>query len=267
MSTCRRIGAWGCVSVLVGALCVGCSTVAGIPHPGSAAPSGPPPAVNGAVALSGWKLTLPVVGKKGDAAGVDPATPVPPWLVAEGNGTLTLWAPVAGSTTPHSSHTRTELDSLTSFRAGAARHVLTATVTVTQLPRERPDVILGQIHGAEVLSSVPYVMLHDDDGVIGVVVKQQRSGSAGARYPLLDNVGLGASFRFTISDNGDGGLTFTATSGGRTGTANAPVPAAFGGATVRFQAGAYQQADSTGGGVAPDDGARVTFQELTVDPG
>ncbi|HEY0813875.1 MAG TPA: polysaccharide lyase family 7 protein [Pseudonocardia sp.] len=220
--------------------------------------------MNGPVQLAGWKLTLPVAGKKGDAAGVNPAAPMPPYLVAESNGTLTLWAPVGGSTTPNSSHARTELDSLTSFPAGSGRHVLTATVTVTQLPQQEPDVIVGQIHGADDISSIPYVMLHDADGAIGVVVKQKQSGSTSDKYPLLDNVPLGTSFRFTITDNGNGSLTFTATSGGRTATANAPVPQAFSGASVRFQAGAYQQADSTQGGAAPDDGARLIFQELTV---
>ena len=59
-------------------------------------------------------------------------------------------------------------------------------------------------------------------------------------------------------------MTFTATSRGLTATATAPIPPEFLGATVRFQAGAYQQADSTFGGSGPDDGARVTFHALTV---
>ena len=250
---------------LLGVASAGCSSVSGIPHPDQTAAAAAPP-VNGPLTLSGWKLTLPVAGKNGGAASINPARSMPPYLVAEGNGSVTMWAPVAGSTTANSRHTRTELNSLTPFNAGAGRHVLTATVTVTQLPRETPDVILGQIHGAEDLSSVPYVMLHDNDGAIGVVVKQQQSGSASARYPLLTDVALGTSFRFTISDNGDNSMTFTATSGDKTATANAPVPAAFSGATVRFQTGAYQLADSTVDGAAEDDGARVTFQELTVDP-
>ncbi len=44
-----------------------------------------------------------------------------------------------------------------------------------------------------------------------------------------------------------------------------PVPAAFAGAPVRFQAGDYQQADSAGGG-AGGDGARLTFHALSVGP-
>ena len=113
----------------------------------------------GPVTLDGWKLTLPVVGRKGDAATVNPAAVSPPWLQADRHGGLTLWAPVAGATTPNSGHTRTELDSLTPFLAGVGKHVLTASVTVAQLPRAKPDVIIGQIHGSDAISSVPFVML------------------------------------------------------------------------------------------------------------
>lgn len=60
-------------------------------------------------------------------------------------------------------------------------------------------------------------------------------------------------------------MTFTATSDGHTTTATARIPPAFIGAPVRFQAGAYQQADSTTGGSGPNDGARITFHALTVD--
>lgn len=258
-----RLPAWACAVALIATAAVGCTGEPGSPHPAPAPAAVAPP--TGPVALSGWKLTLPVAGKKGDAAIVDPAAPTPPWLVTDPNDDVTLWAPVAGTTTPNSSHARTELDSLTAFRAGAGRHVLTASVTVTQLPRDKPEVIVGQIHGAAASSSVPFVLLHDDRGAIGVVVKQNRSDPQGTHLALLTDVRLGTRFDFTISDNGDGSLSFTATADGRTATANAPLPAAFHGAPVRFQAGAYQQADSTTGGAAPDDGARVTFHALTTD--
>jgi hypothetical protein len=128
------------------------------------------------------------------------------------------------------------------------------------------DVIVGQIHGADAISSIPFVLLHDNGGAIGVAVKQQQSGPQATSVSLLTNVPLGSPIDFTISDNGDGSLAFTATADGRTATASPPVPAAFRGAPVRFQAGAYQQADSTTGSAAPDDGARVTFHTLTVSP-
>jgi hypothetical protein len=244
-------------------MAVGCG-VTGTPHPApdaAAAPAVP----TGPLTLAGWKLTLPVAGRKGDAATVHPAAVSPPWLQADGRGGVTLWAPVAGVTTPNSGHTRTELDSLSPFLAGVGKHLLTASVTVAQLPRARPDVIIGQIHGSDAISSVPFVMLHDDGGTIDVVVKQQRSGAAGTQVPLRTGVPLGTPFTFSISDDGNGTLTFTATANGHTASGTAPVPAAFAGAPVRFQAGDYQQADSASGGPA-DDGARLTFHALTIGP-
>jgi len=82
--------------------------------------------------------------------------------------------------------------------------------------------------------------------------------------PLLTDVPLGTRFAYSISDDGNGTLTFTATADGRTATGTAAVPAPFNGAPVRFQAGDYQQAEAEG---APaDDGARVTFHALGVGP-
>jgi hypothetical protein len=246
--------------VITCALGASCTTT-GTAHPASDG-SVPPP--TGPVSLSGWKLTLPVAGPRGRAATIDPATPTPPWLTTDGTGGMTLWAPVQGSTTPNSSHARTELVSLASFRAGTVRHSLSASVAVTQVPRAKPGVIVGQIHGADGIGSVPFVMMRYDGGALSVVVKQDQTGPTASRFPLLTGIPLGALFGFTISDNGDGHLAFTATGNGHTATATAPIPAPFSGAAVRFQTGAYQQADSKGA-AAPDDGARVIFHGLSVD--
>ena len=78
--------------------------------------TGPGP---GAAQLAGWKLTLPTVGKNGNAAMVNPARVSPPWLTTDAGGNLVFWAPVGGATTAHSEHARTELDSLQDFPAGA----------------------------------------------------------------------------------------------------------------------------------------------------
>ena len=250
------------VLVLTCVMSVACA-VTGTPHPsvvtGSHAVAGPP-------SLAGWKLTLPIAGKKGSAATVDPAAVSPPWLTSDADGGLTLWAPVQGSTTPNSRHARTELVSLSPFGAGTVRRQLAATVAITQVPRGKPDVIIGQIHGADDLSAVAFVMMHYTSGAVGVVVKQSPGSSPAVHLPLLTGVALGSPFDFTIVDGGDGKLTFGATQNGHTATASTPVPAAFAGRPVRFQAGAYQQADSTGS-PAPDDGARMTIRGLTVVPG
>jgi hypothetical protein len=45
-----------------------------------------------------------------------------------------------------------------------------------------------------------------------------------------------------------------------------PIPAPLVGATVRFQAGAYQQGDAYLGGCSVRDGALVTFAALQQTP-
>lgn len=224
--------------------------------PASSAPGGPP-------SLDGWKLTLPTANEKGDAATVNPAQPSPPYLTTDAAGALVFWAPVNGATTKHSNHARTELDSLTNFTAGSGKHTLTGTAAVDQVPSSAKDVIIAQIHGADDVSSVPFVMLHWNDGELKVVVKTVTNGPTGQDYPLTSGIPLGAKFDFGITDNGDGTLAFTANYAGESPRASGPLPPAFTGATVRFQAGAYQQSISTGT-AAPDDGARVTFSALTV---
>jgi hypothetical protein len=214
--------------------------------------------------LGGWKLTLPVPGAKGTAAAVDPAGLTPPWLTADADDHLVFWAPVNGVTTKNSEHTRTELSRLDTFPAGTGPHTLTATVTVAQVPSEVPKVIVGQIHGADDISAVPFVMLYYDAGTVRAVVKEERSGNAHTDVPLLTAVPVGAPFDYTITDGGDGTITLTATYQGRRVSGSAPVPAAFAGQTVRFQVGAYQQAPSGKGTAAPDDGARVTVSTLRV---
>jgi Alginate lyase len=215
--------------------------------------------------LAGWELTLPVSGDKGGAQIVTPAAVSPPWLTADSTGALVFWAPVRGVTTKNSEHARTELDRMDTFKAGSGAATLAATVTVAQVPTAVPSVIIGQIHGAGDISSVPFVLLYYDGGTVKAVVKQERTGEAHTDVPLLTGVGLGTSFEYAIIDGGDGSIIVSATANGHTATGNAAVPAAFSGATVRFQAGAYQQAPSSETAPA-DEGARVTFTAITVGP-
>jgi hypothetical protein len=268
MQSFRRRSVRAGTPVLGAALLVALASCAGpsSPEPSAPASAAPvPPAV--AAMLAGWQLTLPVPGSKGDAETLKPATVTPPWLTADGSGHLVFWAPVNGVTTKNSEHTRTELDRLENFTAGTERHTMTASVTVGQVPSEVPKVIVGQIHGAADISSVPFVMMFYDDGAVKAVVKQEQSGNAHTDVPLLEGVPVGAPFDYSITDGGDGSITVTATYQGRTGSGTAPVPAAFAGATVRFQAGAYQQAPSGSGTAAADDGARVTFSSIDVGTG
>ena len=242
------------------ALCAGLAACSSSPPP--------PPATSnqaGPPVLNGWKLTIPEANSKGNAASVDPAQPTPPWLTVGPTGELVFWTPVNGATTKNSDHTRTELNNLTNFKAGTAAQEMRATVAVDQVPTQDRRVIIGQIHGADDISSVPFVMLFYAEGTVRVVVKQRQSGTELLNYPLLPDVPLGAKFDYGIKDDGNGTLTFTAGYNGQKETVDAPLPAAFAGATVRFQAGAYQQDISAG--LAPaDDGAKVTFYSLAAGP-
>jgi hypothetical protein len=218
----------------------------------------PAPPGGTSVSLAGWKLTLPLAGEKGGAASVEPADSSPPWLTRQPDGVLAFWAPVVGARTPNSQHPRTELVSLTNFKAGSGQHTLTASAAVAQAPADTHDIILGQIHGADDIRSVPFVMLHYSAGTIRVVVKHAQSGSASDKYPLVTDVPLGAWFDFSISDDGDGNMTFASTYGSKVRSMTVPIPQPFRGATVRFQAGNYQQSESCNS----EDGALVAFHTL-----
>jgi len=233
------------------------------PPPLSYPATGAPALPSGQVGLDGWKLSIPVQNEDGDATTLQPAETRSPWMTRSADGGLTFWAPTHGATTKHSDHPRTELDSLTDFAAGQERHTLAATLTIEQEPADGRGIILGQIHGADDISSVPYVMLRYQQGRVRVVVKQVQDGDELINYPLLDNVQVGDTFEYSITDNGDGNMIFTTTMGGVSHQSVAPIPAAFRGASVRFQAGDYQQASTPGG---PDDGGRVTFHALSQRP-
>lgn len=243
-------------ATLVGALLLGVTACGSSPEP---EPVRPPPAGVTKIDLSGWKLTIPVKNKKGNPTLVEPAQTVSPWMVANPDGSLQFWAPAAGVTTENSSHPRTELNSLTNFKAGSGPHTLRASVTLQQVPKDGQGIILGQIHGADDISSVPYVMLRYQDNGVHVVVKNVQDGDDRVKYQLLENVPLNSRFDFTISDLGNGQMVFLGTIDGRTSRVQAPIPGEFAGATVRFQAGNYQQSDEPDGA---QDGGRVVFHDL-----
>lgn len=216
--------------------------------------------------LDSWRLTLPVDadgGTDGTARVIDPATPYPPYLTQGGDGSLVFWAPTEGAATSHSGSPRTELIDNTGFTTGTGgTHTLAATVTVTQVPKASRTIILGQVHGDEDVNADPYTMLYFSDGKVHVKVNQQlASGSNYLDYPLLTGVVVGDTFSYTITDEGDGELRFTAARNGSSQEKSAPVPSAWSGETVRFQAGDYEQLK---GEPANGDGGKVTFSTLTA---
>jgi hypothetical protein len=234
------------VVLLGGGLWIGLSSGGGQqanPQPGPPPVAAPPPPAPAGINLTGWKLSIPEKNDNGNAATIQPAALKAPWLTATPDGGLMFWAPSQGATTKNSDHPRTELNSLTNFAAG----------------KDGQGVILGQIHGADDISSVPYVMLRYQEGQLKVVVKQVQDGNDHINYALLPNVPLNSPFDFTITDLGNGSMAFSATLNGAVHQVTAPIPAEFNGQTVRFQAGAYQQADDPAGA---QDGGRVIFHKL-----
>lgn len=210
-------------------------------------------------ALAGWKLSIPVANARGYATTVDPAEVRPPWLTIDEHGALVFWAPAEGATTKNSAHPRTELSSLDTFRSGRERRILRVSIEVRQEPADGRGLIVAQIHGAEDIVSVPYVMVQLRQGTLEVKVKQQRTGDDVVTCRLLDAVPTGERVDLEISDAGDGSMWFAATAGARSLTGTVPVPTAFRGATVRFQAGAYLKVENADG---PQDGGRVVFHRL-----
>jgi hypothetical protein len=253
-------------AALLGALLLGVAACGG--EKSKVSPSTPVTGLD----LSGWKLSIPVENDKGTPTLLQPARVADPWMVPAPGGGVVMWAPASGTTTEHSTHPRTELNSLTNFKGGHEAQTLRASVSIQQVPRDGQGIIIGQIHGAADISSAPYVMLRywggrediPGSGVVNVVVKQVQKGTDRIYYPLLEGVPIGARFDYSITDRGDGTMVFTASYNGVTKQAVAPVPAAFMGANVRFQAGDYQQSDKPGG---DDDGGRVTFHTLTQSAG
>lgn len=84
-------------------------------------------------------------------------------------------------------------------------------------------------------------MLHYDVGAVDVIVKQSDTSIA-TQVPLLTGVLLGDPIGFTLSDDGDGRLTFMATNDGHTATVDTPLPPFFACKQVHVRTGAYQQA-------------------------
>ncbi len=251
-------------SVALTAILVATISVAacsGSSHTKSPPPSTTPSSV-GEVSLSGWKLTLPVDSSgrlSGTAAVQDPAAPSPPWLSRTPSGGLEFWAPAAGAKTAHSKHSRTELVSTSEFAIGSSHHTLSATVQVTKLPANTPDIAIGQIH---MPGPVPYLLLHYESGRILATWRTSRDGSTKAGdQQIVAGVPLNSTFSYNISANTDDTVDIAVTHNGATTTKTLTVPPAFRGTPGRFQAGDYQQATTSTGA---DDGGRVVFIALSA---
>jgi hypothetical protein len=230
------------------------------------------------IELNKWGLVLPVNSRgqlSGEAEELRPAVLVSPWLTRQGNGGLVFWAPAGGATTPHSFHSRTELQSLTSFTVGEPGHVLMAMLAVQQLPRVSGSIIIGQIHGAGTDSAAPFLFVEVKGKDLRVAVesmpklegsKGPAGGEVTTHYQLLDDIRLGQTFTYDIVTR-KAAIVVSATkdgngsSGHASASVSVPVPVAWRHKTVRFSAGDYEQDDAASSKVG---GGRITFYALSM---
>jgi len=169
--------------------------------------------------LAIWNLSIPV--------GIPAATIDTPLLVSgyqdhyfqSKDGSIRLWAPVNGTTTPNSSYPRSELRE--TFADGtlrnwtypsAANHTLNATLSIGQVPSSGM-IAISQIHTK--LSTSPPVMLgyqyypKTGYGDITLAWRAKPTDASSKKVVLLKNVKLGQSFGYTLNLSKTGALSIT----------------------------------------------------------
>jgi hypothetical protein len=206
------------------------------------------------VSLSGWDLVLPIDssgGTSGDAETLSPARLYSPYLTQNSSGALHFWAPSDGARLGISAHARTELRGTGTFTLGQGSAGLTETATVTQVPDQSQDIIIGQMFPS---GTSPFAMIHYQTGKVYAYINGQSQ-----EYVLMTGIPVGGTFSDSITANG-GTVTFSVTYRGKTATKTATGISSWIGDTMHFQAGDYQQ-DLPGSPAS--DGGRVTFSALS----
>ncbi len=150
--------------------------------------------------LSHWKLTLPATSPENSSKPLDIFQPelatyeMTPWFrLASDKKGVVFRAPVNAPTTANSDYPRTELREMTADGENEAAwpsisgtHTLFLDQAITAVPKNKPDVVAGQIHG-------------DDDDLIVIRLEEKKLFVARSRANLAtldENYTLGK--RFTI---------------------------------------------------------------------
>lgn len=215
------------------------------------------------VSLSTWAgLLLPInahgqlSGK--DAMDVSPARLYQPWLTQTSAGALEFWAPAGAATTPGSTHSRTELESSIEYDVGKQKHTLSATLEILQLPKSNPEISVAQLHAGGPGGSSPFLMINFKAGRLYVMVATGTSAGP-SFYTMLTGIDLDTTFSYQLTDNRNGTLTFSASSGSQHQSYTEKVPPAEYGNYGHFSAGDYQQGTVSEG---TNDGGKVLFTSL-----
>ncbi|NKF21066.1 polysaccharide lyase family 7 protein [Solimonas marina] len=228
-------------------------------------------AASSTIALSHWKLTLPVDGqgrKRGDAAEIPPQALSGGyqsiWFHPTRDGSLLFWAPVDGATTSGSDYPRSELrelldpndDDVNWHVGGYAR--MTANCEVLGVPSSTGKIVIGQIHAFDgpPLVKLRYLYKRDERrGRLDALVHLTPDGDS-TSYPLATDLPLKQAFDYRIEVSG-GALIMQAGDGA---AVRLPIDASWNDYGFYFKAGVYVQAN----GRSALDGGRVEFHALQL---
>ncbi|SDQ01189.1 polysaccharide lyase family 7 protein [Ectopseudomonas guguanensis] len=187
-----------------------------------------------------------------------------------GDGSVTFWVPVTGSTTEDARYPRSELretqrdGSLSNWQHASNDSYLSAVLQVDQVP-SRNKVVIGQIHSTDVPGSqndpLAKVQYHYRRGVgrVELLLRPRPGDSEVQNILLADNVQLGERFGYDLRVTPSGRLGVSvASSDGDEGAVYRQLSSRWNTQYLYFKAGAYIQ-DNYG----PDkEGGRVTFYHL-----
>jgi poly(beta-D-mannuronate) lyase len=183
---------------------------------GSTPPTGTTTKPAQVLKLSNWYLTLPT-GSSTAATVKQPQLDsyTSEYFFTKGASTgVVFYAPVSGSTTRHSVHTRSELRETAAngtlpwgWSAGKGTHILTATEAITHLPGGNGTLCFAQIHGP---GSKWYLILDavgTGNGTAKLVVKDKSRKATGA---VIDpSYKIGTRFNLVVSaTNGVVGIDY-----------------------------------------------------------
>lgn len=223
------------------------------------------------LALSHWKLTLPVDanhGTSGEAADVATDDLVQGYrsgyFCVAPDGGVEFWAPVDGATTDNTDYPRSELryvidpdDDNVNWSPANDDASLSARLVVERVSSSTRKVVIGQIHGFQTNAYIKLRYLYDPNthsGSVATLVNEDPSSSGSTNYGSIDGLANGQPFTYSISMvareitikvNGHVLASFHVQSG----WLHEP---------MYFKAGSYDQAS----GNSSTDGGRVTFYTL-----
>jgi hypothetical protein len=253
----RTVGLFGVAIAAVAALITTTASPA-------AAALNPNVAPGGNFNLGIWALQLPT-GSPGSPDTIQPAqlkgangyTNAAYFFTDKNDGSMTMFAPEKGVTTPNSNFARTEFREMNSNGSAAnwtlsGNHTLSATLRIVFVQNH---VAVGQVHlGTGGSSTKPLLELYyysNGDIRLGT----ENSPDGGQTSHSVGHVALGTQWSYVINVTGNR-INLTINGSGT----SYSIPSSFNQYRQYFKAGSYNQSSSS----STTNGARVAFYSLTV---